>query len=51
MRGETKERWMELAEQAENEQDHDKLLALSQQILRFLAEREDSSRQHAKSVA
>ena len=51
MREETKERWMQLAEQAENEQDHDKLLALSQQILRLLAEREDSSRQEIKNVA
>jgi hypothetical protein len=36
MQGETKERWMELAEQAANEQDPKKLMVLIAEITRLL---------------
>jgi len=40
MQGETKERWMELCEQAAVEQDSEKLLILTQEINRLLQEKE-----------
>jgi hypothetical protein len=40
MRGEKKERWMELCEQAADEQNPDKLLAMIQEINRLLEEKE-----------
>jgi len=39
MQGETKERWMELAEQAANEQNPAKLLKLIEEINRMLRPR------------
>jgi len=36
MQGETKERWMELCEQAANEQDSKKLMVLVAEITRLL---------------
>ncbi len=38
--GKNKERWLELCEQAANEQDSEKLIALAQEINRLLAEKE-----------
>ena len=46
MQGETKERWMELCEQAANEQDSQKLLKLAEEINRMLQAKED--RLHAE---
>jgi hypothetical protein len=40
VKGEAKERWMELCEQAANEQDSQKLLELTKEIDRLLAEKE-----------
>jgi hypothetical protein len=40
MKGEVKERWMELCEQAANEQDSQKLLELTKEIDRLLTEKE-----------
>jgi hypothetical protein len=40
MKGEAKERWMELCEQASVEQDPQKLLELAQQINDLLEEKE-----------
>jgi hypothetical protein len=40
MQGEKKERWMELCDQAANEQDADKLLELVSQINELLEEKE-----------
>jgi len=41
MKGETRERWEQLCEQAAVEQDVDKLLELSQEISRLLHEKEE----------
>jgi hypothetical protein len=41
----TKERWIELCEQAAVEQDHDRLMALISEIDRLLAEKEKRSLQ------
>ena len=41
MRGETKERWLELCEQAAVEQDREKLLQLMREISRLLEEKEE----------
>jgi hypothetical protein len=40
MKGEQKERWLQLCEQAAVEQDAEKLLALIQEINRILEEKE-----------
>jgi hypothetical protein len=40
MQGETKERWMELAEQAANEQDPQRLLKLVEEINQMLEAKE-----------
>ena len=40
MTGEKRERWMELCEQAANEQDRDKLLALTKEIDQLLREKD-----------
>ena len=42
MHGEKKERWMELCEQAANEQDSDKLHRLVREITRLLDEKEEN---------
>ena len=39
MKAEAKERWMELCEQAANEQDQDTLLGLVQEVNRLLEEK------------
>jgi hypothetical protein len=44
MKGEKKERWMELCEQAADEQDGEKFSALIREIDRILQEKEDSIR-------
>jgi len=41
MRGETKEHWMQLAEQAANEQDSEKLMKLIDEINQMLKAKED----------
>jgi len=41
MQGKTRERWMQLAEQAANEQDSEKLLKLVDEINRMLEAKED----------
>jgi hypothetical protein len=46
MTGEKRERWMELCEQAANEQDRDRLLALTKEIDQLLREKE--SRLHGE---
>jgi hypothetical protein len=48
MKGEAKERWMELCEQAANEQDSAKLLALVAEINKLLEEK--SRRINKKNV-
>lgn len=40
MQGEKKERWMGLCEQASTEQDSEKLVALAQEIVRLLEEKQ-----------
>jgi hypothetical protein len=40
MEGETKERWFQLAQLAAVEQDPEKLIALTQEIIRLLDEKE-----------
>jgi len=40
MQGEKKERWMRLCEQASAEQDSQKLVALAQEIVRLLEEKQ-----------
>ena len=40
MKGEAKERWMQLCEQAANEQDPGKLMQLIQEITRLLSEKQ-----------
>jgi len=40
MQGKMKERWLELCEQAEVEQDREKLLQLTREINRLLEEKE-----------
>ena len=44
MQGKTRERWLELCEQAAVEQDHDKLMALIAEIDRLLGEKEQRLR-------
>jgi hypothetical protein len=51
MNGVTKERWQELCEQAEKEQDREKLLALTEEIVRLLAEKEERPCQHRREGA
>jgi hypothetical protein len=41
MQGETKERWMQLAEQAATEQDPNKLMALVKEIDELLARKQN----------
>jgi len=50
MQGPTKERWLELCEQASKEQDSQKLLALMQEINRLLAEKQDRLMSAPKNV-
>jgi hypothetical protein len=49
MRGEKKERWMALCEQAANEQDPEKLMALVAEIDRLLAEKQQRLEKQAPS--
>lgn len=49
MKGETKERWKELCEQAANEQDSDKLRELVLEIDRLLEEKQQRLRNPQKS--
>jgi hypothetical protein len=44
MKGKTKERWMELCEQAANEQDSEKLIELAKEIDRLLEEKKQRLR-------
>jgi hypothetical protein len=48
MRGETGEHWKRLCEQAAVEQDHEKLLELTQEINRLLDEKEKRLREPQK---
>jgi hypothetical protein len=48
VRGEKKEKWMALCEQAANEQDPEKLMALVAEIDRLLAEKQDRLNGKAK---
>jgi hypothetical protein len=45
MEGESKERWLKLAELAAVEQDPEKLVALTQEIVRLLDEKEERLKQ------
>jgi len=45
MEGETKERWFQLAQLAAVEQDHDKLIAITQEINRLLDGKEERLKQ------
>ena len=49
MRGEAKERWMQLAEQAANEQDPEKLIKLVDEINQMLKAKEDRLNKEAES--
>jgi hypothetical protein len=49
MRGEKKEKWMALCEQAANEQDPEKLMALVAEIDRLLAEKQQRLEKQAPS--
>ncbi len=48
MKGEKREQWMRLCEQAANEQDPQKLLELVREINRLLEEKEQRLRQESK---
>ncbi len=48
MKGEKREQWMRLCEQAANEQDPQKLLDLVREINRLLEEKEQRLRQELK---
>jgi hypothetical protein len=50
MQGQTKERWMQLAEQATTEQDPEKLLQLIEEINALLAEKQERLNNRAKSA-
>ncbi len=50
MEGKTKERWMELCEQAAVEQDHARLMQLVAEIDRLLSEKERRLRPQAPQV-
>jgi hypothetical protein len=49
MRGEKKEKWMALCEQAANEQDPEKLMVLVAEIDRLLAEKQQRLRKQEPS--
>ena len=49
MKGETRERWMELCEQAGVEQDSERLLELTKEINRLLGEKEQRVARWRKS--
>jgi hypothetical protein len=51
MYGFTKERCQEICEQAEKEQDREKLIVLTQEIVRLLAEQEERLRQRRREGA
>ena len=48
MKGEKKEKWMQLCEHAANEQDPDKLMELVREINRLLEEKERRLKQNSK---
>ena len=48
MKGEKREQWMRLCEQAANEQDPQRLLELVREINRLLEEKEQRLRQESK---
>jgi hypothetical protein len=48
MKGEKKEHWMQLCEQAANEQDPQRLLELVNEINRLLEEKEQRLKQESK---
>ena len=48
MKGEKREYWMQLCEQAANEQDPDKLMELIRQIDALLQEKEDRLKRQAQ---
>jgi hypothetical protein len=51
MENKTKERWLELCEQAAVEQDHDKLMQLVSEIDRLLAEKEQRLKAKANKAS
>jgi hypothetical protein len=51
MQGKTRERWLELCEQAAVEQDREKLLKLVEEINRLLAEKDERLKQGDKRKA
>jgi hypothetical protein len=51
MQGKTRERWLELCEQAAVEQDREKLLELVAEINRLLAEKNERLKQLDKKAA
>ena len=51
MQGETRERWMQLCEQAANEQDPKRLMELIEEINRLLVEKEQRLKQKGDSTA
>jgi hypothetical protein len=50
VRGEKKEKWMALCEQAANEQDPEKLMALVAEIDRLLAEKQERLRKQKSGL-
>jgi len=44
MQGQEKERWLQLCEQAANEQDHETLIALVKEITQLLEDKERRTR-------
>ncbi len=51
MQGQHQERWRELCARAAVEQDAEKLLKLTEEIVRLLDEKEDRLRQHNRAAA
>lgn len=49
MKGETRERWRTLCQQAQTEQDPDKLMIIIEEINRLLDEKEQRLRQHERN--
>ena len=50
MKGQEKERWLQLCELAANEQDHEKLIALVKEITQLLEEKERRMRGEASQA-
>jgi hypothetical protein len=51
MQGEKKERWMNLCEQAVQEQDPEKLMLLVQEITRLLDEKQERLKERGEQIA